>query len=97
MSPQEIEKNNQLVFIEWMDAIENLSGWHTEEEALEWADEDDWIVHQVGWIMKETEDYVLLCTRCNEARGERKANYGGLFKIPKPWIRYRVELSIRTP
>lgn len=78
----------KLVRIGWADAIENLEGWHTEKEALEWADDDDWIVHQVGWVLKETDDYILLSNKYNEASGGRDGTFGGLFKIPKPWIKY---------
>ena len=83
----------RLVRIGWADAIENLEGWHTEKEAMEWADEDDWIVHQVGWVLKETDDYILLSNKHNEASGGRDSTYGGLFKIPKPWIKYCIEVK----
>jgi hypothetical protein len=82
----------KLVKIGWADAIENLEGWHTEEEAIEWADNDNWIVHQVGWILKDTEDYILFCNKCNEASAGRDNSLGGLFKIPRPWIKYLVDL-----
>jgi hypothetical protein len=83
----------RLVRIGWADAIENLDGWHTEEEALKWADDDDWIVHQVGWVLKETNDYILLGNKHNDASCGRDSTFGGLFKIPKPWVKYCVELS----
>lgn len=78
-----------LVKIGWSDAIENLDGWHSEKEAVEWAEEDDWIVHQVGWILKETDEYILFTNRYNSPSAGREGTYGGLFKIPKPWIKYR--------
>ena len=83
----------KLVKIGWADAIENLNGWHTIEEALEWATDDDWVVHQVGWILKETADYILLAGKHNDASGGRDFTWGGLFKIPKPWIKYLKELN----
>lgn len=83
----------KLVKIGWADAIENLDGWHTEEEALKWAADDDWIVHQVGWVLKETNDYILLSNKYNEASGGRDSTYGGLFKIPKPWIKYCIDVK----
>jgi hypothetical protein len=85
----------KFVLIGWADAIENLDGWHTENEALEWADTDDWIVHQAGWILKETDEYILFCDKINDASGGREDSYGGLFKIPKPWIKYIKEIDLK--
>lgn len=79
--------------IGWADAIENLDGWHSEREAKQWAKEDDWIVHQVGWILKETKSYILLTNKMNQASCGRDSSFGGLFKIPKPWILYCVDLN----
>ena len=84
----------KLVQIGWADAIENLLGWQSIEEALEWAEDDDWIIHQIGWVIKETKDYVLLASRLNEASGGRESAYSGLFKIPKPWIQYKTEIKL---
>ena len=85
-------KEKQLVQIGWADAIENLQGWHTKEEALKWAKEDNWIVHQVGWILEETDSYILFSSQWNEESSGRDKTYSGLFKIPKPWIEYRYKL-----
>ncbi len=82
----------KLIRIGWADAIENLNGWHSKEDALEWAQNDNWVVHQVGWILKETDDYILLCGHWNEASAGREATFGCLFKIPKPWIKYKHEV-----
>lgn len=82
----------KLIKIGWADAIENLHGWHTEKEALKWAENDNWIVHQVGWILKETDNYILFTSQYNEASGGRKKTYSGLFKIPKPWVIYKEEI-----
>ena len=86
-------KEFRLVRIGWADAIENLDGWHTKKEALNWAKNDDWIVHQVGWILKETDDYILLSSKRNSASCGRDSTFGGLFKIPKPWIKYIIEIK----
>ena len=86
-------KKYKLVQIGWADAIENLHGWHTIKKALKWAKDDDWIVHHVGWILKETDDYILICNKRNSASAGRKTTYSGLFKIPKPWILYCKELK----
>ena len=81
-------KKHRLIQIGWADAIENLDGWHTKAEALGWAKDDDWSVHQVGWVLEENKDYILLSNKQNDASGGRDSHFGGLFKIPKPWIKY---------
>jgi len=83
----------KLIKIGWADAIENQDGWHTLEEAQEWHKDDDWIVHQVGWILEETKDYIVLFNKYNEPSAGRKATISGLFKIPKPWIKYKTILQ----
>lgn len=83
----------KLYKIGWADAIENLDGWHSKEEAIEWALNDDWVVHQVGWIIKETKDYILFTSQFNEASAGRSKTFGGLYKIPKPWISYKTEIK----
>lgn len=83
----------KLIKIGWADAIENLHGWHTKKEALEWAEDDKWIVHQVGWILKETDDYILFTSQWNEASAGREQTFSGLFKVPKPWIQYMHEIQ----
>jgi hypothetical protein len=87
----------KLVMIGWADAIENSNGWHTIDEATQWAKDDDWIVHQVAWILDETDDYMLMCSKYNEASGGREETYGGLFKVPKTWVKYRIEIQAQKP
>ena len=80
-------------YIEWTDAIENLNGWHELDEALEWGREDDWIVREVGCVLKETKDYILMAVKKTKPSKGREAQYGQLFKIPKPWIVKRINLT----
>jgi len=82
----------KLIKIGWADAIENLYGWHTKKQSLKWAKNDNWIVHQVGWILEETDDYILFTSQYNQATAKRKETFSGLFKVPKPWILYREEI-----
>jgi len=82
-----------LVKLGWADASEAADTWFTIDQALEWAQDDDWIVHQVGWILKETDDFLLLASRYNDPSGGREGTFAGVFKIPKPWIKYRIEIT----
>lgn len=84
----------RLVRVVWRDVIEHMGVWHTEAEALEWASSDDWIVHQVGWVLEDTDDYLLLTSKYNTASADRESSYGGLTKIPKPFIQYITTINL---
>jgi len=85
--------DKKLFKIGWADAIENLNGWHNIDDAIKWAEDDDWIVHQIGWILNETEDYILFSSQYNGKSGGREQTFSGLFKIPKPWIKYKISIE----
>ena len=80
----------KLVYLEWGDAISN-TGWMSKEDALEWGEEQHWLVKNVGWLLKETKDYILLAAKYSDGSGE----YGLLHKIPKTWIKRREAISIK--
>jgi hypothetical protein len=88
-------KDFKLVAIGWADAMSNESGWKTYDEAVEWVEDDDFVTHQVGWIIKETKEYILMADKFNEPSGGRPELIAGLFKIPKTWIRYREEIKLK--
>ena len=71
----------ELVRVTWNDAIEKLGGWYSEEEAIEWAEEDGWVVTQVGWLLKDVQEYILLC-----GKKSNEGSFGQLMKIPKSCI-----------
>jgi len=74
-------KQPKILYIEWCDAISKIDdAWTDLEDSLEWGEEAEWIVKEVGFVLKETKQYILLASRHSEGQ------YGGLFKIPKPWI-----------
>ncbi len=82
----------KLVKLGWLDAIES-SGWYTLEEALKWGETDNMLIHEVGWILKETKEYILFACRWSENGSDKDISYGSILKIPKPWIKYRTKLS----
>lgn len=84
----------KLVYIQWCDACSNNTAWLNHEEAIEWAKTHDWIVNQVGWILEETTEYILLAARTSEESEEFHSKVDGLIKIPTTWILKRVELKI---
>ena len=87
----------KLIYIEWADAVSPHEGaWKTEEEAIEWGLEDDFWCSDVGWLLKETKDCIVIASRrsITQTGEEKLIQYGGLFRIPKPWIRKRKILKL---
>lgn len=81
----------KLVYLEWCDAI-GKDGWHSLEEAKNWGKEGVWRISQVGWIIEETDEYLLLSG--NHSNVEGSDSFGQLIKIPKTWIRKRKIIKI---
>ena len=69
------------IFIKWVDAANLDKGWHNLESAIKWAQTDQTIL-QYGFLLNETEDYVLLAS----AFSSRSDTFKSLFRIPKGWI-----------
>lgn len=82
----------EAIYVQWCDAISNQQPWLSESEAIEWAESNNWVNEQVGWVVKETPKYLLLA-------GERsvymeETQYGHLLKIPTTWILKRKTLNL---
>ena len=83
----------KLIYIEWCDAIEAPGIWQSKQKALEWAKKDNWIVCECGYLLKETNEYILLANRIT-LYDRDNPEYAGVMKIPKTWIRHREVLSV---
>lgn len=80
-------------YIEWCDAVTN-TGWHTEEEATAWADKADWVIKEVGWIIKETKEYICFASGWKPPDDFTKEQFVNLHKIPKTWVRTRKAIKL---
>ena len=89
----DIGMKNKLVYIEWGDAVSSGSGWFDGEEVEEWEEDAGWIIRQCGFIISETKKYIFLCAHIKEEDHFTVKQYGHLQKIPKTWIKKRVNLS----
>ena len=78
--------------ITWCDATSNENAWGTLDDAISWADNENWQVVSIGWILKETKEYILLCSKKSMETEYTEAQYGSMFKIPTTWIRERRKL-----
>ena len=82
-------KIGKLVYVEWVDASSN-SGWMSHEEAEKWIEKPNWLVKQVGWILKESKKHLILAGRLETDDCQL---VGALQKIPKTWITKRKVLK----
>lgn len=83
---------NKLYYIKWCDATSAENAWYTKDEAIEWANTENWQIENIGWLLRETKEYILLCTKRSTDR-DFEPQFGNLFKIPKTWIRKKVMLN----
>jgi len=82
----------KLVYIEWCDAVSNAN-WFDKKELDKWCEDESEIIKQVGWIYKETNEYIVLVSRLSESNNGAWKQFGSLQKIPKTWIYRRVVLN----
>ena len=82
-----------LVYIEWCDAIDASLEWMRVDDAKKWGKSNDWIINQVGFILKETKKYILICSKYNPHE-ETNGVVNMITKIPKTWIIKRKEIKL---
>ena len=50
----------QKVYVEWVDIIATDGGWHSVDELDQWLATESDTVYQVGFLYKETKDYIVV-------------------------------------
>ena len=83
----------KLIYIEWADA-HTQAGWTHKDNAEDWAENSDWFISEVGYLVKETPKYICLAAFIRPESKDFDLQYGDLHKIPKTWIRKRKTLTI---
>lgn len=93
LEPKRVKKPKDapLVYIEWEDAVSEAA-WVTDQGLKDWLRDSEQLVRQVGWIVQETKNYIALVGRICTT-GPHTQDYGMLQKIPKTWIKRRVNLT----
>jgi hypothetical protein len=86
-----LDTNPKLVYLEWEDACA-LPGWKDQDEIQAWIDEGGLMVKQCGWILCESKTHISMASRKSD-EDNYWMQYGNLQKIPKTWIRKRIDLS----
>lgn len=85
--------SKKLIYIEWADAISSGSGWTEEHELDRWINDTEWIIKQVGWVLHEDKKCLTIASQIKPDDDFTCAQFGHIQKIPKTWIRKRVDLS----
>lgn len=85
-------KKYPLVYIEWEDAYSVPDHWYTEDEMTGILADESFVVKQTGFIIKETDSFIVLANQLNELN--LSANqYSGLHRIPKGCLRKRIDIT----
>lgn len=81
----------KLVYIEWEDSVSETA-WRSGEELKKFIEDDNCTVQQIGWILKEDKKYIVIASRQSQTV-DYETEFGCIQKIPKGWIRKRVDLT----
>ena len=82
-------KNDKIYLVEWQDA-HSSPGWHDPKELKRYIEKERCICVNVGWILSETKDEIVMASRKFKIQMDGEMHYGLLEKIPKTWIRRKV-------
>lgn len=55
------QTERKLIYCTWEDICSTDSSWRSTEDALEWSDAAQSIVRQVGFLVDQDENYLVLC------------------------------------
>lgn len=83
----------KIIYLEWADAHTN-AGWLSKEDAKLWAERDEWIIQEVGWLVEETDKYICFATAKKPENEYDQMMLLNVHKIPKTWIKNRKTLKI---
>lgn len=84
---------SKIYLVEWQDA-HSVAGWHTNESIKKFIDEERCICINIGWILHEDKDEIVMAHRKLKWSETGDDEWGLLQKIPKTWIRKKVILKL---
>lgn len=76
---EEVIKRGELRAVFWEDTTNVAGGWHDRDELAEFAANDHWKVCNIGWLVFEDDDCVVLSAR----RTTDDRHHGLIERIPK--------------
>jgi len=93
-------EEQKLLYIKWLDAHAD-GGWKNDKELEEWANADDCICEDIGWLVYEDEKCIGMAMRrlvwTDSDPGSHIDQCGGLHKIPRTWIVEIREVMLSEP
>jgi len=87
----------KLVYIEWVDAYQDVEGgWRTEDDIDMWLEKyGDFVIKQCGWLIKVEKEFIVIASEIHKGHDEDDLPQFSLIqKIPKPWIKKRKVIKI---
>lgn len=85
-----VMKERKLMVVFWEDITSSDDSWQGEDEAITWAEHADSIVRQVGFLLSEDEDYIILTGSYIPGLDQ----VGTTTRIPRAVIKYVAEMTI---
>lgn len=82
-----------LIYIEWSDSTTLDDGWKEIDEIIDWADNSNWVIRQVGYLIKETKEHIVLASQHNP-QIDYTDQYSTFHKIPKTRIMSRKYINL---
>jgi hypothetical protein len=70
---------DRLVMVTWEDTT-NVAAWQRHDEMVEWAKAGGWIAHNIGFLVYEDDDCVVVAARTVE---DEERHVGLAERIPK--------------
>lgn len=83
----------KLIYLEWEDASTLNDGWHTQQEVDDYIKDHKYIIQECGFLYRESKNEIVMLSRINPKSGDYPEQYSVIHKIPKSWIRKRVDLT----
>lgn len=80
-----------LAYIEWNDAVYNTN-WFINKDLINWAEETNLLIKEVGWVVIENKDYICLGVGRKEEDDWSGEQWIGVHKIPKAWIKKKLKI-----
>lgn len=84
-----------LVYIEWEDAYSVQMEWKIEDELTGILADECFIIKQSGFVLKETDEFIVLANQLNELNLSED-QYSGLHRIPKGCLRKKIDLTLAS-
>jgi len=74
-----------IVYIKWKDACSAPEKWMPDNDMDDWISGGTWMVHHVGWLIKETEEFYTVAAMIVHESEYSQGFKGHVHKIPVEW------------